>query len=224
LETNQLEIISTGCDWITGVALTPQSHMHMSLWVGQVLDHQKGLGNKVSGWGMAGFSGWSVGHVQAGIRGDEMMVRLSSSCAYLNWKQLYALSDNVTRIDWQVTYRGMPDVRKTIRKAHHSALRWSNKQKRGPSVTLVTSSDGSDTLYLGKRQSDSMGRVYNKGVESKQREFDGCVRAEVEWKGKLAKIAGRRLDDARSPFVAGFNQVCSFFKRRGVDLGLVHDL
>lgn len=218
------EVISTGCDWITGVATEAQSSTSLSLWVGPVLDYEQRRGNVIKAWGMAGFSGWSVGEVQVGQRGPEMMVRLSSEQAMRNWRKVYEVCDNITRLDWQITFKPKRPVRQFIHSKYRQALHHSKKLVRGPSVTLVTGSDGGDTLYLGKRQSDVMGRLYNKGVESKDLTLEGYARAELELKGKLAKIVARSLDRSKSPFKPGFDKVASFFSARGASLGLVHDL
>jgi hypothetical protein len=57
---------------------------------------------------------------------------------------------------------------------------------RPPRVTLLTNSEGGETIYIGSRTSDIMQRIYIKHMEGRH-----YVRYEIECKGRLA----RALDD-----------------------------
>lgn len=170
---------------------------------------------------MSGYNGFKCGEVQVAKRDDSCLLRISSLTAWHNWQKAIQLADNVSRIDLQMTYEYSDGARNPIRKAHAAALRHSKRFKRGPSVTLITGSDGGDTLYLGKRQSDVMGRMYAKGIESKDSYWTNCVRYEVEYKGNLAKLVAKSLVVEPRPISRIHGSVGSFFAKRGVSLPVV---
>jgi len=209
-------LISAGVDWITAVALEEVSSLKLSLLASTLMRHQVEIGNLKRAWGMAGFTGFAAGQVQFGMRGDETILRLSSGTAEMHWKQLYRESDRVTRIDVQATLRTKLEPRDVIQTHWDEARIDSGKHKRGPSVSLVTSNDGSDTCYLGKRSSCIFGRIYNKGIESKLAEYKRCVRYEVEYKGKASILLARRLAQASSSRSLAVEYIHSFLLTRGV--------
>jgi DNA relaxase NicK len=208
-------LLSWGCDWITGVALDAQSSYSLSSWCAGVMRNQRDVGNISRPWGMAGFSGNACGQAQIGRRDDECIVRLSGDAAARHWRKVYQLSDSVSRLDLQVTIRHTDEPRRRIRRNHARCLRWTKKQVRGPAVTIVSGSDGSDTLYLGKRQSNVFGRCYNKGVQSGEKWMQGATRYEVEYKGKAALLVARRLSQNNRPFRPVCGLVSTFFEKRG---------
>jgi len=63
-------------------------------------------------------------------------------------------------------------------------------------ASVVRSSDGGCTLYIGSRQSERFVRVYDKGIESGQ--GGDWVRLEMETKGDVANIIAKALCDGQS--------------------------
>jgi hypothetical protein len=209
-------ILQSGIDWITVTTADPHRGLHLALWASGLLTHQLRLGNIRKPWGMSGFKGHQVGQVQLGHRGDECILRLSSETAATNWRKAYQLSENCSRIDLQVTHRDHRCARSRIRKHYREALRHSAKQKRGPFVTLITGNDGSDTLYLGRRESNIYCRIYAKGVESKDRYLEESVRYEVEIKNRLALLLCRAIAANGSDTDHAIVQVSQLCESRGV--------
>lgn len=216
----QMRCVSTGIDWLTVTTLDRESSSFLETFSNIIIREEHQRGNIQNGWGMAGYSGWQCGQVQAGRRGEEFMVRLSGDLAQLHWGRAITLASNVTRIDLQVTFFVEGGPRPFIRKAHKHALRHAAKQVRGPSVALITNNQGGDTLYLGKRESYVYARLYNKAVESKQPEFAGCARAECEYKGKHASLVAARLMRSKTAHDDVVRSVSGFFENRGVKLEL----
>ena len=210
-----------GVDWITGVGLDPNTAWSMSQWASEMLTVELRKGNIRKSWGMAGFNGIACGQVQYGERNDEVIVRLSSEAAACSWRKLYQLSSSVTRLDVQVTVWSKLRPRNVVRNCHRKALRRSASLKRGPSVRLITSNDGSDTVYLGSRLSDVFGRIYNKGAESKLKYYEGAVRYEVQFQRKLVNVAVRRLAAKQNERDGVTEQVSGFFEARGCRLGIL---
>lgn len=223
MATNDGVIVSIGIDWITGTTKSINAGTTLSAWAGRMMDHEVTKGYQRRHWGMAGFEGYSAGHIQLARRDDECMVRLSGVLAKLCWRNVYRVAENITRFDVQVTHRSSEEVRTRIRRHHKEALSHCKQFKRGPSVALITSNDGGDTLYLGKRQSEVYARIYNKEVESKDKAFAGCVRYEVEFKGQYARAWSNKFAGEISERDTALACLYPFLVKRGIKLPMIPD-
>ena len=165
---------------------------------------------------MSGFSGWRAGEVQFGKREDEVIVRLSGQLAHTNWRKFYALANNTSRLDLEVTTRTISAAHTRIVRHLKQAKRWAAKRKKPPFVGRYSANDGAETVYLNRRVSDAFGRVYDKGRESKLAMYDNCVRYEVEFKGRRAgEVAAQLyLQESESAEVCG--RVARFVTDRGL--------
>lgn len=215
------ERVSIGIDWLTVCALDQVSAGRLTVLAERFIRAEHQRGNLQRPWGMAGFSGWVCGEVQAGIRDQEAIVRLSGGLAHESWARVIDVAPNVTRIDLEVTFRCKDGPRKFIRNAHRSAQRYSKRLKRGPTVTLITDNRGGDTLYLGARTSHCYGRLYNKGVESGLPEYKDCARAECEYKGAAAIACAKALFRSTKTAARISGSLSGFFASRGVTLPIV---
>jgi len=203
-------VVSHGVDWITAVTREPSHHEALVRWGSELILVEAEFQNKPRGWAMMGYEGFKCGGVQVGQRDDSAILRLSSHMAKSYWQKAYELCDTVTRLDLEITVYDARGPRAIIRKAHKKALDYAAQFKRGPTVRLITSNDGSDTLYLGQRVSNWIGRVYAKGIESGESHFRDCVRYEVQFNKRLAlRIAasiatGNQGSPSEPRYVAGF--------------------
>ena len=166
------------------------------------------------GWGMAGFSGWKVGECEFGQREDEFIVRLMSDTAANCWRKVYQLADSITRIDLQVTIDMHVDCAPLVWKYYHAANRESEKCKRGPLNRVILGNDGGATLYCGQRTSQRFGRCYAKGPQSKMSYYQTCLRFEVQYNGRMAKLVAHKIAAARSERAFAFERSSSFFRTR----------
>jgi DNA relaxase NicK len=171
-------------------------------------------------WSFRGYQGYRCGQAQMGAREDSLCVRLSGALSQQHWRELYRVADHFTRLDLQVTVRPKRDAAKVCVMVHNAALRHSEASKDGPDVSIVRSNDGSVTTYLGSRNSDAMGRVYTKGVESGLDQYAGTARFEVEYKGAICRSLARSIYHAKSELITIAGYVSGFFSRRAVDLRL----
>ena len=212
------EILEVGIDWITCVGFTPDSQNSMQSFAEQLIRQERDSGNDFRPWRFAGYEGFMCGGCQCGVRDDSTCVRLSSGLADSNWERLYAMSENATRIDLQVTIRPERPALKVLAQVHRQALRKAAKRSGGPTVTLIRSTDGSGTVYLGKRSSDAFGRVYLKGAESGLDHYHNALRFEVEFKGPQVRSAIAHISRESPRIVPVASLVSGFFTARGVDL------
>lgn len=83
-------------------------------------------------------------------------------------------------------------------------------------MTLILGQDRGDTLYVGSKKSDVLGRLYDKARESKEPAYAGCWRWEIQYRNAPALQAARGLlvaKDAPSTVAA---TVGSWFRDRDV--------
>jgi DNA relaxase NicK len=170
----------------------------------------------VQPWTFSGYQGFRTRGLQWGERPDSTIVRLSSDEARWNWWEFYELSENVTRVDWQVTHRAALSPFKRVLAHHRQARKYWRKRRDGPTITMITDDRQGATLYLGKRSSRLLLRCYNKHAESMDQRYEGCVRYEVEMKGELGKFMMLKLSSGIDPLPGIVSQVHQMFHERGV--------
>jgi len=215
-----VDILDSGVDWLT---MTTHGSYYTKILDDVALRtfrRESERGNNHHGWGMAGFRGWSCGGLQYGSRGHERIARLSGFTAQTEWRRFYALAKSVTRIDWQCTARFGEVAGRRIARHWRAAKRRSGETKNSASVTFITSTDGSSTLYLGKRTSNLYGRIYDKGAESKLDHWANCVRYELEVKSYHAPAYANRLFVSGNPSSFVIHRLHGYFSEHGIDSGL----
>lgn len=212
---SNLELVSFGCDWITAVANEPESSGNLLESAAMLLHTRSQLGFKVRGWGMAGFSGFATSGVQFGERNNEAIVRLSSDVAHDYWRDFYALANTVTRFDLELTTRSDELAKRRVTRAYKQARRHCDGAPGHPNVTIISSTRGGTTCYLGQRVSDAYGRIYDKGAEAQTDAWSNCVRHELEMKKVLAAKCSADLFRSPSPQHTTISVVQGFFSRRG---------
>lgn len=214
IDSTSHRLTGFGVDWITGVTHQVSESARLATWSKKVYRSEMKMGGLERGWGMAGFSGWKVGQVEFGVLNDMSMVRIHSEAANFWWRDVYRLSDHVTRIDLQMTYDIGENPQSTIWNLFALANRESGKKKRGPKNDCIIGSDGGATCYCGRRQSNVFGRAYARGPKSKREEDKHLLRFEVQFNERLAGMVTRRLAASRSPATYIRGQVAGFFRVR----------
>ena len=210
--------MSLGVDWVTFTANDMHDAERLLAWSSEAVTTQMRLGFQRKGWGLSGFTGFQCGQVQYGVRNREAIVRLSGETADNSWRLLYELSTNCSRVDIQCTSRNDTSAAQRIRKYARQAQAYSREKAGRSSTTLLFCTDGGSTVYLGKRQSERMGRIYDKGVQSGQSYWSEAVRHEAEFKGAAAWSIIRTLFRARDNYTPCAQVLRGFFERRGVTL------
>lgn len=171
-------------------------------------------GSIKKGWGMSGFSGFKAGECEVGFRGEECMVRLMSDLAKNCWRSIYQTADHVTRIDLQYTLDHKSVAQPLIYKYYKQANRMSARRANGPKNNIVLGNDGGATLYCGTRWSNVFGRIYAKGPQSKDPLFETCIRYEVQYQRKLARLVARKVAGSQDPAVVAIASSDTFFGKR----------
>lgn len=176
-------LIEAGVDWLTSTCLDAgkrQSFRDAGLSiVGKELER----GNIGKPWSWKAYQGVSCGQVEVGERYDSVIVRLRGALASENWRDVFPLSTNCSRVDFQYTIRTDCDNRRLLGDIYRQFEARPSGLRAKPVVAFVSGTNGAATLYLGSRQSCYFGRIYEKGVESGETRYDNCLRCEWEVKG-----------------------------------------
>lgn len=209
-----------GIDYITCTLPLDDSNGPSLIAVGNRLQKEvQNEGNTFKHATLLGYEGAICGSVFTGTSVQGYMLRISGARALDAIPQLRALAPNITRIDLQVTvwYPAESDViiRQQYARAFSDATVADRRARR--KVTRWEGNDGGYTFYIGSRSSRAYGRVYDKHKESKDNEYAGAIRYEVELKDEHANQAFRLLrygKTVKEKQIVSF--VAEWFMARGV--------
>jgi len=87
----------------------------------------------------------------------------------------------------QATLRHNKGAAWAIAAFSRSIKRHYKERNDGPKITEWKDNTGGRTTYLGSRQSALYFRAYDKGAQSGDQNYDGCVRLELEVKNGLCR-------------------------------------
>jgi DNA relaxase NicK len=216
LVDSALSIVDVGYDYLT--CTDKKRAGASSLYeVGLLLlGKQEAKGNKESKWRGLGYHGKRSGGVAVGVGQQGCILRLSGAAASAHTAESIPHATNVSRIDLQITCFDTIQQAERAHLAYHSMLEAPRRRGRPPSANLRLNSEGGQTLYVGARTSDRVGRYYDYGVAHKIAQAGAYWRLEVEYKRQealhLAKLSAEaKLDDA---LIAAF--VVDYFVNRGI--------
>ena len=192
-------IIESQCDWLTVTCTLDDKIPRFRAWARRAIAWEEAAANKQRNFVAFGYEGVACGRVRWGARADGDMVQLSGDVASKELSSALDYATNCSRVDLAVTVQLDPPQNQL---EHHHYLEYltaPNREGRRSSASLVQSSDGGATFYLGKRVSDVMLRVYNKQVESGEPRYQACHRYELEIKGDRAVLAATSLSQTVDP-------------------------
>jgi DNA relaxase NicK len=205
------EIIDSGIDWIT-LSFTDQKRGQIALTKASLLFQQEhSAGDDKHTWNLFGYEGFRCGGIRFGTRYDSALIQLSGPLAQQHWNEFLPLSTNCSRLDLQVTARYDLESSSIIARHYKTAVRGYRKTSGSKKVTLLRSTDGSSTIYIGSRLSERFGRVYQKDRESRLEHYQNSVRYELELKGKTAVTIATQLSTGGSPGDASAQLVTNWF-------------
>jgi DNA relaxase NicK len=171
-------------------------------------------GEDVALWKGNGYRGWSNGGIRLGARSDGCILSLSSTKCAQHWKEALSASENCSRLDLAVDVDLDPVVLSLARDVYvnvgHVPLRAGRPVKR----TLIVSSDGGSTAYIGSRVSELYARCYDKGVEQRAAPPGKWWRLEVEIKGDRAAAVAAQMQQSVAPAQQSLALVADFFESR----------
>jgi hypothetical protein len=187
------KLVDAGIDY---VRLTTQSALnarHFDNYYANVRDRDLQLGYEEAPGGAFGFFGRKVRHAMVGDKKDWTMLQVSGYEA----KRVLTCArreTQCTRLDIQFTIReeGRPAAQ-ILDEIFTAACAHVRPKSRPPVVKKVVNRQATETVYIGKRASDVFIRCYDKFAESGKEEYRGCVRYELELKGRASKELWRQV-------------------------------
>lgn len=184
-------------DWITATAKDPARCVALRCLAERITDAQVADGHDRGPWSQYGYKGECVEGCSWGGKQGGFIIRLSGFAAAFWWAEVVPRADNISRIDVQVTVRTEPPLPNVARDAYRTLLAAGPAGRQGAATSLVISSGGGSTCYIGRRQSDKFFRLYDKHAESGLDHYAGCWRYELECKNEVAlSLAGYLGDGA----------------------------
>lgn len=188
------KLIEAGTDWMTATSRDEQTSEMMDDTWNLLLDHEHIAIKLLNKSGFQGYAGVRAPHMFYGSRGDERCVILSSGMAWRYSDDFLAVGARPSRLDIQVTGTpGMP-CSQAVEQMYKAAVSYKKPGGQQPAVKMFVDREGPEGLYVGRRASQIFLRIYDKGKESKQEWYKGCLRVEVELKQEAARhLAGQMV-------------------------------
>lgn len=212
------ELVFAGVDYLR---LTAQDHKPFEDWHGLLFAErlaEERAGRRAHVRGMLGYYGQVGQHFFVGRNESGCMVQVSGVLAHQLFRALSHSGGRASRVDVQVSKFVSESPDAYLHRAFVYAEAASKKVGHPPSIELRDSNSGAKMLTIGSRESELYGRVYDKGKESKDANWDGYVRWEVEVKGKQAADLHRWLLDDYTRVHTVLPIVANFFKARGLPI------
>ncbi len=186
-------------DWLTATSTHEQGATNLLNKGLEIVEQYVNTGGARNDWAFQGYRGTRSESAAVGWRVDGCCIRLGGRAAGDHWNSVVAMAGHVSRIDCSVTVQTEPGTRGIAREAYRSAVEAKRSLGRKPEATLVVSTGGGETAYIGRRISERFIRIYDKHAESRGVYPAGSWRFEVEYKGTLAGSIGSGLIATTDP-------------------------
>lgn len=211
-----ISILNAGVDWLTcskqeGVLGSDFQRLGDELVEGA---KRAGARTRLGLWqGYAGLRGddWFYGQ-----QGSRAVVTLSGRHEPTLVQDFIRASDNVSRIDLQMTVEHLPAEPTLGRINYHQLATYEGRPGVRPIITTIYNTHHGHTNAVGQRISDAYGRNYDKGIEGKLCEPGRLWRYEVEFKRGRAKNIAAQIALSRKVELDSARTVHQWFSSRGV--------
>lgn len=208
--------IDSGVDWITCTAAGKDARRALEAETEAILQTETAAGVEIKPAAVRDYVGWRVPGVFAGRRAQDSIAILSASHAARLWKRVAQHATNVSRLDLQATLWTHGEQPALSRWYYQRARRLPPKRGRPRSFSLIQSHPHGDTLYVGKRQSDCFGRVYDFASAHAHGTPRTLWRYEVEFKRHLARRHSATLSGSVDDRTQSELLVASWYLDRGL--------
>ena len=212
----EVQEVSASVDWLTCTSSVMSRRAIMNRLAHERMEWLRGAGMDVVTFASYGYQGFRVGGLQYGRRDSDDIIRLSGEEAGQWWETFGRQASNVSRLDLQVTVTVEPPLTDLARSRYEQIRSGELKLARARSASLIQNLTGGQTLYVGSRVSETMLRMYDKGLQLGEKTAGRTWRYEVEFKDTRAKLEYGRLTNSTSrPIMIG-RTVWTAFHARGV--------
>lgn len=163
-----------------------------------------------------GYTGRGFPGFFAGRREGGSILIASGAFAQDAYRSIANVSDNISRLDVQVTVRTKDDKVHLARHGMAVMRSGSPGTRRTRNATIIEGREQGETLTLGKRVSDCFMRIYDKGVESDSAPPRTKWRYEVELKRSHAHSWYHSLSRAGTDKAMAQSLVFDCFDQHGL--------
>lgn len=210
------QLVAADVDWLTMSTDESGGHAALLEWRDRRFRVLGDEGYRETAFSSHGYQYRQRGQIAVGSNGRRGVCTVSGVQASANWRDLVGIAANVSRVDLALTSR--PNVASSTLASESYRPATSTPRGRGRpiSMTLILGQDRGETLYVGSRKSDVLGRLYDKARESREPAYAGCWRWEIQYRRASALQAARSLlvaNDASATIAA---TVGSWFRARDV--------
>ena len=210
-------VVHAGVDWISMSCDAPSGVAALLCWRDERFAELGDQGYAEKQFTAHGYHGRSRGQVSVSTNGRAVLCQLSGAEAFDGWRAVSRYATNVSRLDVACTVR-VSDGEASLASRGYSAIGGASRGRGRPiRATLISNQDRGDTLYIGSRKSDQLGRLYDKGRESKESLWKDCWRYEVQYRRDYAVSALRSLAGAPDEGAQAAASVRDWFSSRGVE-------
>lgn len=209
-------LLDAGIDWITATQYRGIEGRNFREVSERLIEEQRVAGRVVRRATLRDYTGWRGEHLFVGMRDADALITASADVAAHHWKTITQAARNVSRLDLQASVWTHGEQPALARMAYQKLKRSPAKRGRPRSFTLIRTHPQGETLNVGKRQSDSYGRLYDWSSAHKQGEAQTIWRYEVEFKRHLALTHSSTLSATDSPGEHVAQLVYQWFDTRGV--------
>lgn len=209
-------VIESRLDWLTMSSRDPSACASLLEWRDRRFAVLGEEGHREKSYTAYGRAFRSRAQVAIGVGRSDVIAQFSGPEAQRGFADCINWATNVSRIDLAVTGR-FDTPTDTVAEGEYRAAQTAPRGRgRRSELTLILSEDRGDTLYVGSRTSDALGRLYNKWKESRSAEYTGCWRWEVQYRRGQALATARALQASQAPQAQVQATVSSWFRGRGV--------
>lgn len=210
------EFESAGVDWITATAQKGSTRSEMMEFARHQRERFMDAGAPIKAGYRLGYYGWQAEGFFYGSREGGSIVVASGATAHQTHRSIINVADNISRLDLQVTVSTPVEKPNLAKQAYHCLLSSSPAKVKVKNVTYIETHPQGATTNMGKRSSDSYGRIYDKATESGLGAARSRWRYEVELKRNLALAASATLTRFEAPTIVASRLVHEWFDARGV--------
>ena len=203
-------------DWLTVSTDDGSGHRALLEWRDARFAVLGDEGYREKRYGAHGYQYRQRGSLAVGTNGRIGVASASGAEASASWRYLAQLARNVSRVDLAVTARTDTYASDVARESYRLANEVKRGRGRPTQLTLIQGQDRGDTLYVGSRKSDVLGRLYDKQQESRDPAYLGCWRWEVQYRRAPALAALKGLAATAKPSDVCTATVGSWFRDRGI--------
>lgn len=211
MEIPEIKVVSA-VDFLTVTTKTDKESANMLKTLLDLLGTDFLTRSKSRDWSFMGYKGRAYEGVRYGLRREEAIVMLSGPPASKFWLAVAPARSRCTRIDLAVTV-SLPIKDEYIAVRAYEGVT-DKGQLRG---SYIVNSLGGQTTYVGSRESQYFGRVYDKSAE--QGEEPGRLwRFELEIKKPASEAIVMRLLTSQDLASDIYAYVATWFTSRGVGM------